>query len=85
MAFWVYILKCNDGSLYTGSTKNLAKRIAFHNSGKGAKYTRGRLPVKLVYKEKQNTWNECLKREWEIKKYPRIKKLLLIDGLKKEM
>ncbi|EET85737.1 Excinuclease ABC C subunit domain protein, partial [Clostridium carboxidivorans P7] len=75
---YVYILQCIDGTLYTGYTNDLNKRIQVHNSGKGAKYTRGRLPVKLVYSEEFNTKNEALKREYAIKLMKRKRKLELI-------
>ena len=79
MNWYVYILECNDNSLYTGITNNLQKRITTHNSGKGAKYTKARLPVKLVYKETYRTKGDSLKREFEIKKLKRILKLNLIN------
>jgi len=71
----VYILKCNDGSLYTGSTTDIVRRLKEHNSGKGASYTRSRLPVKLAYKEECASRSEAQKREAEIKSWPRSKKL----------
>ena len=69
MPFHVYILKCSDGSLYTGITSNLEKRILQHNGLKlgGGKYTRSRRPVELVYVEKYETKKEAAKREYEIK------------------
>lgn len=76
---YVYILECADKTLYTGWTVNLDSRLKTHNSGKGAKYTRGRLPVKLVYSEKYNSKNLALKREWEIKQKSRDEKLNLIN------
>jgi|TARA_B100000700_G_scaffold260037_1_gene295272 putative endonuclease len=72
-------LECNDQSLYTGITNDLKKRIIAHNSGKGAKYTKARLPVKLVYKESCKTKSDSLKREFEIKKLKRIEKLNLFN------
>ncbi|MDD5008310.1 MAG: GIY-YIG nuclease family protein [Syntrophorhabdaceae bacterium] len=76
---YVYILKCSDKTLYTGSTNNIEKRIKEHNNGKsGAKYTRARRPVKLVYVETCSTLSNALKREAEIKKLSRAQKLLLI-------
>tara|TARA_Y100000590_G_C15440756_1_gene908792 strand:+ start:617 stop:856 length:240 start_codon:yes stop_codon:yes gene_type:complete len=77
--WYVYILKCNDNSLYTGITNNLNKRVATHNSGKGAKYTKTRTPVSLIYKESFETKAESLKREIEIKKLNRKEKLALIN------
>lgn len=79
---YVYILQCIDGTLYTGYTNDLNKRIQVHNSGKGAKYTRGRLPVKLVYSEEFNTKSEALKREYAIKLMKRKRKLELINSIK---
>ena len=76
--YYVYILVCNDGTLYTGSTNDLEKRLETHNAGKGAKYTRGRLPVVLKYSESFVTKSEALKREAEIKMLPRNKKLSLL-------
>ena len=72
-------MECNDQSLYTGITNDLRKRIIAHNSGKGAKYTKARLPVKLVYKESCKTKSDSLKREFEIKKLKRTEKLNLIN------
>lgn len=77
--FSVYILKCSDGTLYTGQTKDLNKRIKLHNQGKGAKYTRGRTPVVLVYYEQLDSLRPSLQREREIKKLSRIQKLALIN------
>ncbi len=79
MDWYVYILECNDQSLYTGITNDLEKRIIVHNLGKGAKYTKARLPVKLVYKESCKTKSDSLKREFEIKKLKRMEKLNLIN------
>lgn len=76
---YIYILECSDGTYYTGWTNNLELRIEAHNSGKGAKYTRGRTPVKIVYKEEFDTKSEALKREIEIKKLSRLKKIELIE------
>ncbi len=75
---FIYILKCSDGTLYTGYTNNLEKRIETHNDGKGAKYTRGRRPVKMVYSEKFHSKSKALKREWEIKKMERVEKINLL-------
>ncbi|MFD2617432.1 GIY-YIG nuclease family protein [Terrilactibacillus laevilacticus] len=74
----VYILKCSDGTLYTGYTTNIEKRIHVHESGKGAKYTRSRLPVQLVYQETFTTKSEAMKREYAIKQLPRKQKIDLI-------
>ena len=71
MAKWtVYILRCADNSLYTGVATDVDARLATHNAGKGAKYTRGRLPVKLVYREAANGRSAALKREIAIKRMP---------------
>jgi len=76
---FVYILKCIDNSLYTGYTTDVNKRCNVHNRGKGAKYTRTRLPVKLVYVEEFSTKSEALKREYQIKQMTRKQKERLID------
>lgn len=76
---YIYIVKCNDGSLYTGYAKNVEQRVAKHNNGKGAKYTKIRRPVKLVYQETFDNKSDALKREYEIKTYSRAKKLKLIS------
>lgn len=76
--WYVYILQCLDQTLYTGMTNHLEKRIVAHNSGKGAKYTRGRTPVQLLYKEEISSKSDALKREIEIKKMTRREKLSLI-------
>ncbi|MES3712518.1 GIY-YIG nuclease family protein [Staphylococcus ureilyticus] len=76
---YIYIVRCKDGSLYTGYAKDIEQRIAKHNSGQGAKYTKIRLPVELVYQEMFNTKSEALKREYEIKTFTREKKLQLIS------
>lgn len=75
---YVYILSCSDNTLYTGWTNDLERRINVHSSGKGAKYTRGRLPVKLVYFEKFNDKKLAMKREYVIKRLSREEKLKLI-------
>ena len=75
---YTYILKCKDNSLYTGWTNNLDKRIAAHQAGKGGKYTKSRLPVKLVYFESFETKNQAMHREREIKALSRAEKLVLI-------
>lgn len=75
---YTYIVKCSDGSYYTGWTNNLQKRIADHNTGKGAKYTKSRLPVILVYCEEFQTKEEAMKREYAIKQMTRAQKEKLI-------
>ena len=80
-----YVLKCADGSLYTGYTTDLEARVATHNAGKGAKYTKTRRPVELVYYEVFASKNEAMKREAAIKKLSRTKKLEMIqNGLKEK-
>ena len=74
-----YILKCNDNSLYTGWTNDITHRLKMHNEGKGAKYTRGRGPVELVYLEEFETKQEAMSREAKIKRLTRKEKLLLIE------
>ena len=78
---YVYIVECNDNTLYTGWTNNLEKRIKAYNDGKGAKYTQGRRPVKLVYFEEFETKQEALKREWFIKHLSRKEKMDIIAGI----
>lgn len=77
------MLKCRDGSLYTGWTTDLDKRVTCHNEGKGAKYTRARRPVELVYFEQFKTKEEAMRRECEIKKLSRKKKEELIKQKEK--
>jgi putative endonuclease len=76
----VYILKCSDGSLYTGITTDLVRRIHEHNQGKGAKYTRSRLPVEILYFERYPDRSSASKEEARIKKLNRKEKLYLIEG-----
>ena len=76
---YTYIVECADGSLYCGWTNDLEKRIADHNAGKGAKYTKTRLPVKLIYHEEFDTKEEAMSREWHIKQLRREDKLKLIN------
>ncbi len=77
---YVYILECSDGTFYTGWTTNIENRINTHNAKKGAKYTKYRLPVKLVYSESFETKSDALKREAEIKKLNRKDKIELIKS-----
>ena len=74
MEFYSYIVKCADGSYYCGYTNDLEKRIKTHNKGKGAKYTRARLPVVLVYYEKFTTKEEAMSREWHLKRLSHLEK-----------
>ena len=76
--WYLYILQCGDGSLYTGITTDVEKRLEAHRSGKGAKYTRGRLPLALKYREACGTHSDALKRELEVKRLSREEKLALI-------
>ena len=78
MSSYVYVLRCGDGSLYTGWTNDLTRRLAAHQSGKGAKYTKGRLPVEMVYSEELEDKSAALKRENELKKLKKAEKELLI-------
>ncbi len=80
--YYTYILRCSDGSLYTGYTDDPARRQAVHNSGKGAKYTRSRLPVQLVYTEAFESKGDAMRRELEIKRLSRNEKLALISSVK---
>ena len=78
--FYTYLARCNDGSLYTGYTVDLNEREAKHNEGKGARYTRVRLPVKIVYSEEFQTKSEAMKREYEIKCLSKKEKEGLVRG-----
>ena len=78
---YTYILKCSDNTLYTGWTNNLEKRIKDHNDGKGAKYTKARRPVELVYYEIFETKEDATKREYAIKQLTRTQKMLLIQDV----
>ncbi|MDE1853586.1 MAG: GIY-YIG nuclease family protein [Thaumarchaeota archaeon] len=80
---WVYILKCADGTLYTGSTVDVQRRLRQHNSGRGSKYTRSRLPVLVAYEEQVGTLREALRRENEIKRLSRSAKLLICAAYSK--
>lgn len=77
---YTYIVECSDGTFYTGWTNDLDRRIDAHNSGKGAKYTKTRRPVTLVYYEMFETKEEAMRREYEIKQYSRRQKEKLIAG-----
>ncbi|MDL2288719.1 GIY-YIG nuclease family protein [Oscillospiraceae bacterium OttesenSCG-928-F05] len=78
MPYDVYILRCADGTFYTGMAADAGRRVAVHNSGKGAKYTRSRLPVTLVYREEQPDRSSALRREYAVKQMTRAQKLCLI-------
>ncbi len=79
-AWYVYIIECSDKSLYTGITSNIENRIKDHNSGKGCKYTKSRIPVKLMYSETCRSKSIALRREVQLKKWTQAKKLVLIEN-----
>lgn len=79
---YAYMLRCKDNSIYSGYTTDLEKRLETHNSGMGAKYTRARLPVKLVYFEEFEDKKEAMKREWQFKQYTHIEKEKMIRNFK---
>ena len=81
MTAFVYIVECADQTLYTGWTTDLERRLAAHNAGKGAKYTRSRTPIRLVYSETLTDQSTAMRREREIKRMGRDQKLQLIDNL----
>lgn len=76
---WTYILRCADGTLYTGWTSDLARRLRAHNAGTASKYTRARLPVELAYSESHECRREAMRREWEIKQLSREEKQALLE------
>jgi putative endonuclease len=78
MSYYTYIARCNDNTLYTGYCVNISQREKAHNEGKGAKYTRPRTPVKIVYSEKFKTKSDAMKREFEIKQWTKAKKESII-------
>jgi len=80
MSCFVYILRCADGTLYTGWTTDLKARVEAHNRGQGAKYTRGRGPVELVYHEELPNKSAAMQREWAMKRLSRKQKLALIGS-----
>lgn len=82
--YYTYMVKCRDGTIYSGYTVDLQKRVNVHNSGKGAKYTRARLPVKLAYYEEFLNKKDALKREREFKKYTHKQKEYIIKNNGKE-
>ena len=75
MNWYVYLLECSDGTYYTGITNNISRRILLHNSGKASRYTRGRLPVKLIASKKMDNKSDALSEEYRIKQLSRRKKL----------
>lgn len=84
MPCFVYMVRCADGTLYTGWTNSLARRLAAHNSGRGAKYTRSRRPVALVWAEEQDSLSAALRREAAVKRLSRAEKLALIAALPRD-
>lgn len=80
MSHYIYIVECSDNTLYTGYTTDVKRRVKEHNQGKGAKYTRGRGPVKLCYSEEHQSKSQAMKREYAIKQLKRRDKLKLIKG-----
>ena len=83
-SWYLYILRCKDDTLYTGITTDVEKRLEAHRTGKGAKYTRGRCPLELVYREECGEHSTALRREWEIKKLHREEKEILISNFNPE-
>jgi putative endonuclease len=82
--YFVYIVRCSDGTYYTGYTNDLEKRVRRHNSGRGAKYLRGRLPAALVYSRAFSDRGDALRREWKIKQLSRKDKEALVRGYRKK-
>jgi len=77
---FVYLLRCRDGSLYTGVAKNTARRLAEHAAGRASRYTRARLPVRLVWRRRVRSWSQALREEYRIKHLPRAAKLAIIQA-----
>jgi predicted GIY-YIG superfamily endonuclease len=77
---FVYILKCDDGSLYTGIAKDVARRLAQHQAGRASRYTRSRLPVLLVWRRRVRSWSQALREECRIKRLPRATKAALVKA-----
>jgi len=75
--WFCYLLECADGTLYTGIARSLEQRLALHNSGRASKYTRGRLPVRLIYSESHRDRSAASRREYEVKQFSRERKRLL--------
>ena len=82
--YYTYIIECADGTYYTGYTDDPARREKVHNEGKGAKYTRSRLPVRMIYTEEFDTKSEAMKREYAIKHLTRSEKEKLVESGRKE-
>jgi putative endonuclease len=81
--WWVYLLRARDGSVYTGISTDVERRLTVHNAGKGSKSLRGRLPATLIYREKSKDRSAAQKREAEIKRWPRARKLALVRTKRK--
>lgn len=81
--YFVYIVRCADGSLYTGYARDPQARLCAHNAGRGARYTSGRRPVRLVYSESFETLSAALKREYELKQWPRGRKQALVKSARR--
>jgi putative endonuclease len=81
--WYLYVLKCADGSLYTGVTNNIEKRMGDHKNGVGSKYVRSRLPFELLYQEEFESKQEAMKREFAVKKLSRKQKLELLHARRK--
>jgi len=77
---FVYILRCGDGSLYTGAAKSVARRLVQHRAGRASRYTRARLPVELAWSRRVRTWGKALQEEHRIKQLSRTRKLALIEA-----
>ena len=82
MSWFVYILRCGDGTLYTGITTDIQHRLTVHRSGKGAKYTRGRGPLELLFQEEHPDKSTALRREYQIKQLSKLEKLKLCGIVK---
>ena len=80
---FVYILRCGDGSLYTGVAKDVARRLVQHRAGRASRYTRARLPVKLAWSRRMRTWGKALSEEYRIKQLSRAHKLALIRSARR--
>lgn len=76
---WVYVVECSDGTFYTGYTTDVARRVAEHDAGDGAKYTRGRTPIELVHTERFESKSAAMSREYEIKQFSRAAKERLVE------
>lgn len=79
MSWWVYLLECGDSTLYTGITNDVQRRLAMHQAGRGARYTRGRGPIRLLWQEPWPDRASASRRELEVKRLPRAAKLALVD------